>query len=59
MERLEEITITRKQAMIIHFALEKYGRPYSNIDDEGASVLYEINEIDKIIGYEGNIGYGI
>lgn len=54
-----EITITGKQAMIIHLALEKYGRPYDTADDEGASKLYEINEIDKIIGYEGNIGYGI
>ena len=59
MEINKEITITGKQAMIIHLALEKYGRPYDTADDEGASKLYEINEIDKIIGYEGNIGYGI
>ena len=54
-----EITITNKQALIIHYALEKYGRPYDTDTDDGASKLYEINEIDKIIGYEGNIGYGI
>ena len=49
-----QITITKRQAMFMHYALEEFAKHINRDTDKD---LITLREIDKLIGYSGNIDY--